>query len=44
VFFATTARARAPALASQDALADLLLAAETDRVFADGGHSLDFIN
>ena len=26
------------------ALADLLLAAETDRVFADGGHSLDFIN
>ena len=28
----------------QDALADLLLAAETDRVFADGGHSLDFIN
>ena len=30
--------------APQDALADLLLAAETDRVFADGGHSLDFIN
>ena len=26
------------------ALADLLLAAETDRVFADGGHALDFIN
>jgi hypothetical protein len=26
------------------ALADLLLAAETDRVFADTGHSLDFIN
>jgi nitrite reductase/ring-hydroxylating ferredoxin subunit len=26
------------------ALADLLLAAETDRVFADGGHSFDFIN
>ena len=26
------------------ALADLLLTAETDRVFADGGHSLDFIN
>ncbi len=26
------------------ALADLLLAAETDRVFASGGHSLDFIN
>jgi len=26
------------------ALADLLFAAETDRVFADGGHSLDFIN
>ena len=25
-------------------LADLLIAAETDRVFADGGHSLDFIN
>ena len=25
-------------------LADLLLTAETDRVFADGGHSLDFIN
>ena len=25
-------------------LADLLLAAETDRVYADGGHSLDFIN
>jgi hypothetical protein len=23
---------------------DLLIAAETDRVFADGGHSLDFIN
>jgi hypothetical protein len=30
--------------APRDALADLLLAAETDRVFADGGHSLDFIN
>jgi len=26
------------------ALADLLFTAETDRVFADGGHSLDFIN
>ena len=26
------------------ALADLLLAAETDRAFADSGHSLDFIN
>lgn len=26
------------------ALAELLIAAETDRVFADGGHSLDFIN
>jgi nitrite reductase/ring-hydroxylating ferredoxin subunit len=26
------------------ALADLLMAAETDRVFADGGHSLDFAN
>jgi nitrite reductase/ring-hydroxylating ferredoxin subunit len=25
-------------------LADLLFAAETDRVYADGGHSLDFIN
>src|SRR6516225_7810162 len=25
-------------------LADLLFAAETDRVFADGGHSFDFIN
>ena len=25
-------------------LADLLLAAETDRAYADGGHSLDFIN
>jgi nitrite reductase/ring-hydroxylating ferredoxin subunit len=25
-------------------LADLMFAAETDRVFADGGHSLDFIN
>ena len=25
-------------------LADLLFAAETDRIFADGGHSLDFIN
>jgi nitrite reductase/ring-hydroxylating ferredoxin subunit len=25
-------------------IADLLLAAETDRVFADDGHSLDFIN
>jgi nitrite reductase/ring-hydroxylating ferredoxin subunit len=30
--------------ASSAALADLLLAAETDRTFADGGHSLDFIN
>jgi hypothetical protein len=29
---------------SPAALADLLLAAETDRAFADGGHSLDFIN
>ena len=29
---------------SPAALADLLLAAETDRTFADGGHSLDFIN
>jgi hypothetical protein len=26
------------------ALADLLLAADTDRAFADGGHSLDFTN
>ncbi len=26
------------------ALAELLIAAETDRVFADGGHALDFIN
>src|SRR3984893_225167 len=25
-------------------LTELLIAAETDRVFADGGHSLDFIN
>ena len=30
--------------ASPAALADLLLVAETDRVFADTGHSLDFIN
>src|SRR5580700_8110437 len=30
--------------ASSAALADLLLAAETDRAYADGGHSLDFIN
>jgi nitrite reductase/ring-hydroxylating ferredoxin subunit len=30
--------------ASPAELADLLLAAETDRAFADGGHSLDFIN
>ena len=29
---------------SPAALADLLLAAVTDRTFADGGHSLDFIN
>jgi len=29
---------------SPPALADLLFAAETDRVYADGGHSLDFIN
>ncbi|WP_275096655.1 Rieske (2Fe-2S) protein [Sedimenticola hydrogenitrophicus] len=29
---------------SATALADLLFTAETDRVFADGGHSLDFIN
>jgi nitrite reductase/ring-hydroxylating ferredoxin subunit len=30
--------------ASPAALADLLLAAVTDRTFADGGHALDFIN
>ena len=30
--------------AAPAALADLLVAAETERVFADGGHSLDFIN
>jgi nitrite reductase/ring-hydroxylating ferredoxin subunit len=30
--------------ASPAALADLLLAAETDRAYSDGGHSLDFIN
>lgn len=30
--------------ASPAELADLLFAAETDRVYADGGHSLDFIN
>jgi len=30
--------------ASPAALADLLLDAETDRTFADGGHSLDYIN
>jgi nitrite reductase/ring-hydroxylating ferredoxin subunit len=30
--------------ASPAALADLLFAAETDRAFADGGHSFDFIN
>jgi nitrite reductase/ring-hydroxylating ferredoxin subunit len=30
--------------ASPAALADLLLAAVADRTFADGGHSLDFIN
>ena len=30
--------------ASPAALADLLFAAETDRAFAGGGHSLDFIN
>jgi nitrite reductase/ring-hydroxylating ferredoxin subunit len=35
---AIAADARSPVLA------DLLFAAETDRVFADGGHSLDFIN
>jgi hypothetical protein len=30
--------------ASPAALADLLIAADTDRAFADGGHSLDFTN
>ncbi len=30
--------------ASPAALADLLFAAETDRIFAGGGHSLDFMN
>jgi nitrite reductase/ring-hydroxylating ferredoxin subunit len=30
--------------ASPAALANLLLAAETDRTFSDGGHSLDFVN
>jgi hypothetical protein len=30
--------------ASPAALADLLFATETDRAYADGGHSLDFIN
>jgi nitrite reductase/ring-hydroxylating ferredoxin subunit len=30
--------------ASPEALADILLAAETERAFADSGHSLDFIN
>ena len=30
--------------ASPASLADLLFAAETDRTFADGGHSLDFVN
>ncbi len=30
--------------ASAAALADLLFAVETDRAYADGGHSLDFIN
>jgi hypothetical protein len=30
--------------ASPAALADLLFAAETDRIYAGGGHSLDFIN
>lgn len=30
--------------AAPAALADLLFAAETDRAFADGGHSLDFVN
>ena len=30
--------------ASPAALAGLMFAAETDRVYADGGHSFDFIN
>lgn len=30
--------------ASPAALADLLFTAETDRAYADGGHSLDFVN
>jgi hypothetical protein len=30
--------------ASPAAIADLLFSAETDRAYADGGHSLDFIN
>jgi len=30
--------------ATPAALAELLFSAETDRIFADGGHSLDFIN
>jgi nitrite reductase/ring-hydroxylating ferredoxin subunit len=30
--------------ASPAALADLLIAAETDRAYGDGGHSLDFVN
>jgi hypothetical protein len=30
--------------ASPAALSDLIFAAETDRAYADGGHSLDFIN
>jgi hypothetical protein len=30
--------------ASPAALADLLFTAETDRAYADGGHSLDFMN
>ena len=30
--------------AAPAALADLLFAVETDRAYADGGHSLDFIN
>ena len=33
-----------PRGASPAALADLLFTAETDRAYADGGHSLDFIN
>src|SRR5262249_31925917 len=39
-----TARTAIAGGASPAVLADLLFAAETDRAYADGGHSLDFIN